>query len=636
MIEENEIITDATLDETGMNGLRDRIMPILETTSKICEATASLVYKHEDSEISIVTTYEGSDEPVVSAINKISGMLDPGDGLSIIQNIRDHEQASSLLSDVEIEKVQFYAGASLKSETGNNIGVLCIHDSKPRELSEDQKQLLRVMIDGAKAQLLLYKQPELSKDSGKKLKTYTALLKNSADLTFLLEPEQGKITHVSEGVEKELGYSLDMLLGKPFTDILLKEELDGDTIDQWFLIAKQHKGRYTAAVRFMDHQKRKRSYMCEFSADENHWYVTARDISDRKEAELGVYELKDKLQKIVSVATDLIYQLDWESGDFYWGDELTDILGYPHTEKFVNYDWWLDKIHPDDLKRVTHNMENTVQGDKQKSKLVYQIRTFDGSYKYVMNRIYVNRNKDGMTENIIGAIVDVSDLVELEEHSKRNEKSLEEKETLLAEIHHRVKNNLAVVSGMLQLQAYNETDERVQQKLIASTERIGTMAKIHELLYKSSGFEKLRIDENIEQLISSLVSTHDESLDLNVSFDMEPVELNIDYALPCSLIVNEVITNVLKYAYDDGDSGSLEVCLYQHEETVTLKIRDDGKGLPEDFNVEGKGSSLGLVLIETLTKQLKGTYSYTSLDRGVEFKLVFDKSDNKVEESNSE
>jgi len=628
IIEENEITADSP-------SLRDRMMPILETTSNICELTASFVYNQDVDNI-IMATYGDCDESTVSAVKKISGILDPGNGLSIIHNVRDHQQAASLLTEVEMDKVQFYAGIPIKNDSGNNIGAFCICDSKPRELSEDQKQLLRVMIDGAKAQIELYQQPELSSEGGKKLKTYSALLKNSADLTFLLEPEKGEITHVSEGVEKELGYSLDMLLGKPFTDILIKEELDGDTIDQWFLIAKQHKGRYTAAVRFMDHQNRKRSYMCEFSADENHWYVTARDISDRKEAELGVYELKNKLQKIVSVATDLIYELDWKSGDLLWGDELTDILGYPHTDKFVNYDWWLEKIHPDDLKRVTHNVERTVQGDKQKSKLVYQIRTFDGSYKNVMNRIFVNRNQDGTTESIIGAIVDVSELVELKEHSKRNEKSLEEKETLLAEIHHRVKNNLAMVSGILQLQAFNETDERVQQKLITTTERIETMAKIHELLYKSSGFEKLRIDENIEQLITKLVGTFDESVDLDISYRMEPVELNIDDALPCSLIVNEVITNILKYAYDDGDSGLLEVYLHQHEDTVTLKVRDDGKGLPIDFDPAGNGSSLGMELINTLTKQLKGEYSYTALDRGVEFELTYNKSESKDEGSNSE
>ncbi len=254
----------------------------------------------------------------------------------------------------------------------------------------------------------------------------------------------------------------------------------------------------------------------------------------------------------------------------------------------------------------------------------------------MMNRVYVERYDDDTPKSIIGAIVDISELTETEKQSKSHQKLLEENKILLAEIHHRVKNNLAVVSGMLILQALNETDETVQQKLYASTGRIKTMATIHELLYKSSSFINLSIDENIEQIVNSLVETFDVSVDLDISYNMQPIELNLDDALPCSLIVNEVITNILKHAYNDGDSGVLAISLNEEDEKVTLKIRDDGKGLPEDFNNEGKGSSLGMVLIKTLVSQLKGEYSYRSLDQGVEFELFFNKSDSKRDVSDSE
>jgi len=748
---ENIISADSPSGETGLDELRDRMLPILKTASDICEAATSLMYIHEGSDIRILASHGDSEEPVVSAVKKISAMLDPGNGWSIIENIREHQQAAFLLSDLEMDRVQFFAGALFRSEDGTNMGAFCICDSQPRELTGNQKQLLRVMADGAKAHLTLYRQTELLNESGRKLKTCSALLSNSADLTFLLEPELGKITHVSNGVEKVLGYSPDMLRGKPFTDIVEADELEVDAIEQWFSAEKQHRGRYTASVRLIDHQNRKKWFLCNFSADKNHWYVTARDISDKKVAEQGVVDLRDTLKKIVSVATDLIYELDWASGDLSWGDELTDVLGYPHTEKFVDYDWWLDKIHPDDLERVVNDVALTVEGESRKMKLVYRIRTFDGSYKHVMNRVYVDRDESGRPENIIGAIVDISELVKIEEQSYRNkqlleeladkawsatwvrddngtfvfankefrslfelsrekvvgksvhdlfddelanqfkandqkalesgdpvvfeeklkineevrcyktnifpisgvpglinivggvsiditeekenqeliQRSLEEKNILLAEIHHRVKNNLAVVSGMLQLQAFNETDERVQQKLYDSTGRIKTIATIHELLYTSSNFKNLPFDKNIKQLITNIINTYHASIDLDISYDMDPLELSINVAIPCSLIVNEVVTNVLKHAYDDGDSGLLEVSLVEEDEIVTLKIRDDGKGLPDDFDKAGKGRSLGMELIQTLTKQLKGTYSYTSLDRCVEFELVFEKSERK-------
>ncbi|REL33088.1 PAS domain S-box protein [Rhodohalobacter sp. SW132] len=635
MIIEKEIKAAQPSSETGLNELRDRMMSILKTGSDICEATTSLIFIHEDSVIRILASDGDGEEHVVSAAQKISGVLDPENGLSVIENVREHHKFASLLSDEELEKVKFYTGTLFRNEAGNNIGAFCICDSNPRELSEIQKQQLGVIADGVNANLMLYNQTELSNENSRKLKISSALLKNSADITFLLEPETGEIAHVSIGVRKVLGYSPDMLQGIPFSEIVETDELEGDKIEELFSIEKQHRGRYTTSIRLKDRENQKRWFQCNFSADENHWYVTATDISDKKEAEQGVYDLRDKLKKVVSVATDLIYNLNWESGELSWGDELTNVLGYPNTEKFVNYDWWLDKIHPDDLKRVIHDVELTVEGESRKMKLVYRIRTFDGSYKYVMNRVYVDRNEDGTPEDIIGAIVDISELTEIEEQSKSNKKLLEQNKILLAEIHHRVKNNLAVVSGMLILQALNETDEQVQKKLYASTGRIKTMATIHELLYKSSNFVELKIDENIEQIITSLVGTFDVSVDLDISYNMKPVELNIDDALPCSLIVNEVITNILKYAYNDGDSGLVEVFLIEEDETVTLKIRDDGKGLPKDFNDEGNGNTLGMVLIQTLTKQLNGEYSYTSLDRGVEFKLVFNKSAVKDIDSNS-
>ena len=755
---ENEINVTYPSTITGLNALNDRLKPILKAASNICEVPVALVYMYEDSDFRILTSHGVCDEPIVSAAKKISGMLDPDNGLSIIQNVWEFGEAASRLSDLEMDKIQFFAGASFRSEAGNNIGAFCICDSTPRELSEDQKQKLQVMTEEAKAHLVLYKQMELLDESNRKLKISSALLNNSVDLTFLLEPESGKIYDVNNTVERVLGYSPDMLQGKPFTDIVETNELEGNAIDQWFSTDEQHRGRYSTSIRLIDNKGQKIWFQCNFSADKNQWYVTARDISDKKEAKQGIYELQDKLKKIVSVATDLIYELDWESGDLSWGDELTDVLGYPHTEKFVNYDWWIDKIHPDDLERVIHNVALTVEGESRKMNIVYRIKTFDGSYKYVMNHVYVDRNEKGMPETIIGAIVDVSELVKIKEKAHHNKqlleeladnawsatwvrddngtfiiannkfrslfglsekkvvgksvydlfddelanqfkandqkalesgkpvvfeeqlkvngkvryyktnifpisgvqglkkifggvaidvteekenqelllRSLEEKNILLAEIHHRVKNNLAVVSGMMELQAYNETDEQVQQKLYDSTSRIKTMATIHELLYKSSSFKNLRLDKNIEQLINNITKIYNSTIDLDVTYDMEPIELNINNAIPFSLIVNEVVANILKHAYSNGDSGLLEISLIKKDETITLKIRDDGKGLPDDFDEAGNGSTIGMELIQTLTGQLNGKYSYNSLDRGVEFELVFDKSDRKGIGSNLE
>jgi len=151
------------------------------------------------------------------------------------------------------------------------------------------------------------------------------------------------------------------------------------------------------------------------------------------------------------------------------------------------------------------------------------------------------------------------------------------------------------------------------------------MATIHELLYKSGSFTDLRFDENIKKLITGMTDTYQASVDLDITYHLDGVELNINQAIPCSLIVNEVVTNVLKHAYDEGDSGSMDISLIEKDGEIELNIQDDGKGLPDDFKQYSHDGSLGLELIETLVSQLKGEYSYNSLDGGTEFRLTFEK-----------
>ncbi|MFH5832542.1 PAS domain S-box protein [Halalkalibaculum sp. DA384] len=205
--------------------------------------------------------------------------------------------------------------------------------------------------------------------------------------------------------------------------------------------------------------------------------------------------------------------------------------------------------------------------------------------------------------------------------------SLAEKETLLLEIHHRVKNNLAVVSGMMQLQAFGEEDERVRQKLIESVSRIQTMASIHELLYQSESFSRLSLDENIEQLVSTIIDTVQVAIDLDVSYKLDPVILNINQAIPCSLIVNEVVTNALQHAFNGRDIGQLWIDLDEKKDRIEVRIKDNGRGLPDNFGTISLDNSLGLKLIDTLATQLDGTYSYKTQEPGALFTLSFEKAE---------
>lgn len=202
-------------------------------------------------------------------------------------------------------------------------------------------------------------------------------------------------------------------------------------------------------------------------------------------------------------------------------------------------------------------------------------------------------------------------------------KSLKEKETLLAEIHHRVKNNLAIVSGMMQLQSYQNDDLELQAKLMDSVSRIQTMASIHEHLYQANSFSHINFAENLHSLINNIIVTFQSDLQLDLDFNCSPVTLNINQAVPCSLIVNEVVTNILKHAFKGRKNGSIQVKLVVDIDQLKLTIKDNGVGLPKDFSPDSE-SSLGLLLINILTEQLGGESNYSSSDEGTSFQLIFE------------
>ena len=215
-----------------------------------------------------------------------------------------------------------------------------------------------------------------------------------------------------------------------------------------------------------------------------------------------------------------------------------------------------------------------------------------------------------------------NDITERRIYQEKILKSLKEKETLLSEIHHRVKNNLAIVSGMMQLQAYQEEDLSIQTKLLDSVSRIQTMATIHEHLYQESSFSKINFSDNLSTLVHNIIETFKNDIEIQIDFNCDSIDLNINQAVPCSLIVNEVLTNILKHAFPSRKTGSIKFDLQIEDEVIDLMISDDGIGLPKGFSEE-KSESLGLLLIKILTEQLGGNYGYKSSNAGTIFHITF-------------
>jgi two-component sensor histidine kinase len=204
--------------------------------------------------------------------------------------------------------------------------------------------------------------------------------------------------------------------------------------------------------------------------------------------------------------------------------------------------------------------------------------------------------------------------------------SLTEKEVLLKEVHHRVKNNLQVVSSLLALQSRATLEAGARQALLESQARVRAMSLIHQKLYSSTDLARIDFGEYLQNLVEHLIAIYNADPDrISLRVEAMPVRLNIDSAMPCGLIVNELIANALEHAFPDDRKGFIYVRLAQDSDgRIEVSVRDDGVGLPEDLDVR-RSRSLGLLLISTLASQL-GAELRVECAEGAAFTLLFESS----------
>jgi len=348
------------------------------------------------------------------------------------------------------------------------------------------------------------------------------------------------------------------------------------------------------------------------------------DITDRKNFEEKLKESLERYNLVTKATRDAIYDWDIVNDHMEWGESFTSMFGYKLNYKNYPIQKWMDCVHHQDRNRISDDLDRILYHTKEKRWSVeYRFRKSSGDYAYVVEDGYIIRDDRGKPQRMVGAIRDISEIKEQEEHLID---SLKEKETLLAEIHHRVKNNLAVVSGLMEMQAINTDNEELNQRLIESVLRIKSIAEIHERLYQSDSFAHIQFSEGIESLTKDIVRTLQTSTKIDLKFNMDQTELNINQSVPSSLLVNEVITNILKHAFKGVDEGTITINLKEVESRLILEIVDDGIGLPEDFHSKTY-TSMGLKLIDLLSEQLEAEIHHETTNGLTTFCLTFEKAD---------
>ncbi len=256
------------------------------------------------------------------------------------------------------------------------------------------------------------------------------------------------------------------------------------------------------------------------------------------------------------------------------------------------------------VKRTTYDLEITRPDGERRVILITASPRFD---------------KEGNFTGTFGVFRDITVWKHAEERLKR---SLEEKEVLLREIHHRVKNNLQIISSLLYLQSRSIADGKAVEIFKESQNRIRSMALIHETLYRSDDLAHIDLSEYIHNLIKFLITSYNVSSGgITFKVDIADVSLSMDTAVPCGLIINELVSNSLKHAFNTG-KGRLWVKLHRVDDNqFEIVVKDDGIGLPSELDID-TSPTLGLRLVKTLVKQIDGRLEATSCC-GTEFRILF-------------
>lgn len=341
-----------------------------------------------------------------------------------------------------------------------------------------------------------------------------------------------------------------------------------------------------------------------------------RDITERKKAEQELSESEKKFRSVVENANDAIYIIT-PGGFQYVNSAFERLTGYSSREVCEKTFDFYGIIHPDDVKLIKDREDARKKGKEVPSRYEFRILAKDGTVK-IVEPATVHIGEKGETK-VMGILRDVTDRKHAEERIRT---SLREKDVLIREIHHRVKNNMQIISSLLRLQARSINKPKMAEMFKESQNRIRTMALIHEKLYQTEDLSSINFGQYIRSLTVHLFHTYKINPNvIRMKTDVADVSLDINRAIPCGLIINELVSNSLKHAFPDKRKGEIYIKLSVYRKKIRLIVSDNGVGLPGKINFR-EPETLGLQLVSDLVKQIEGTISLERT-KGTAFHISF-------------
>ncbi len=445
---------------------------------------------------------------------------------------------------------------------------------------------------------------------------YRRVFRDNYSVMMVIDPSDGTIIDVNKAAERYYGWPLDEFRKKNIKEIntlpddVVQKEMEKAKSGKQNVFHFQHR---LASGSLRDVEVHSSIISIE---RKKYLYSVVHDITARMEAIKNLTKFRLGIDR----SPNAIFITDTDGSINYVNPAFEELYGF-RAEEVKGKNPRILKSGEQPATFYKEFWETILAGEVVRGEMIN--KTKDGrllNIHFSSNPI-INDNGE-----IIGFIAIHDDITNFKKMESNLRASLHEKEIMLAEIHHRVKNNLAMISAMMIIQADKTDESDLRNKLLDSTNRIKAIANIHEHLYESEDLSLIKFTDNILELIKKISDTLQTETDISIVKKCSDIELDVNQAIYCSLIVNEVVTNIIKHAFSGLKKGKIEVCTKLNQESVILEITDNGHNLPEDFQ-KGTTSSLGMDLIHIFCRQLEGTFQYISKSKGTTFSLTFRKKE---------
>ena len=337
--------------------------------------------------------------------------------------------------------------------------------------------------------------------------------------------------------------------------------------------------------------------------------VFSTDITDLKETQNVLRESEQRLLLATKSAGVGIWDWDIISNEMNWDERIFQMYGITDTPEHIDLDYWKNCLHPDDRDSTAEECMAAVRGEKDYD-VEFRVRWPDGTIRWMKGDAVVIRDDDGKPVCMIGTNYDITEHIESE---KQTQKQLEEKEILLHEVHHRVKNNVANIESFLSLQVRSTENPDAKEALKDAASRVKSMRVLYDNLLLTKVLREISIKSYLLNLIDAIRDVFPDNSHVVIEEQITDFKIAAERAITIGIIINEILTNAFKYAFKDSSNGSILVVVDRAENIVTVSIQDNGIGIDEKV-LEKKSPGFGLTIIKMLSEQLGGTYSIKNIN----------------------